>query len=154
MIRILQYAVTAAEPIIDPFSKLNPERLTTVEATRGNQINICFLSTCKAYYVEGKRFFWSSNTFTFTTPEALRRFADVEFHIRKDIRHINLRIVARYYDDEKRTHRLDTDYHPDMSKPASLKVIPRHKDPASMSRSGFVSVVFIFRISDTTGSDR
>lgn len=150
MIRILQYAVTAEQPIIDPLSKLSQERLTIEEAARGNQINICFLATCKAYYVEGKRLFWACNTFTFTTPEALRRFADVDFNIRKDIRHITLRVVARYYDDEKRTHRLDTDYHPDMSKSAPLKVIPRHRDPASMSRYGFVRLFASSLISGIT----
>lgn len=139
VLRIMEYALIAEDVIIDPLSRLNPEILTIAEAKRGNQIAIGFLATCKAYNVEGRRIFWAHNIFTFTSPESLRRFADLQYHFRKSIRHINLRIVARYFDDEKRTHRMDSDYHPDITKSQSLKVVQRAKDPASMSRSGFVS---------------
>lgn len=139
VLRIVEYALIADDVIIDPLSKVNPELLTTVEAKRGPQIAIGFLATCKAYHVEGRRIFWARNTFTFTSPESLRRFTDLQYQFRKGIQHVNLRIVARYYDDEKRPHRMESDYHPDITKSQSLKVVHRVKDPASMSRSGFVS---------------
>lgn len=139
ILRIMEYALIARDPIIDPLSKATAEHLTTVEARRAPQTAIGFLTTCKAYNVEGKRIFWAYNTFTFTSPETLRRFVDLPYQFRKSIQHINLRIIARYYDDEQRTHRMDPDYHPDVTKSQSLKVVPRAKDPASMSRSGFVS---------------
>ena len=59
--------------------------------------------------------------------------------MRKGIESITLRIVARYYDDEKRRHRLSQDYHPELFKSQALKVIPRVKDESSMARKGFHS---------------
>lgn len=143
VLRIMQFALVAKDPILDPFCKLNPEHTTPAEAKRGPQIAINLLATCRDYQAEGTRIFWAENTFTFTTPEALRRFADLQFTFRKDIAHINLRIIARYYDDERRTHRIDNDYHPDLAKSQSLKVVPRTRDPSSMSRPGFVSRILI-----------
>lgn len=139
ILRIMEYALTAKDPIIDPLLKLEPENLTVAEAKRGPQIAISLLSTCKAYNVDGKRIFWSGNTFTFTSPESLRRFADLAPQFRAGIHHINLRIVARYYDDEKRPHRLDPDYHPDIQRSQNLRVIQRTREPNSMARAGFVS---------------
>lgn len=139
VLRIMEYALIAKDPIMDPLSKLNPDHLTAAEAKAGPQTAIGFLATCKAYNVEGKRIFWAHNSFTFTSPESLRQFTDLQYHFRQEIRHISLRIVARYYDDEKRTHRMDPDYHPDITKSQALKVVQRSKEPASMSRAGFVS---------------
>ncbi|KAF3766985.1 hypothetical protein M406DRAFT_355424 [Cryphonectria parasitica EP155] len=139
ILRIMQFALLAQEPIIDPLCRLTMEHLTAAELRRAPQTAIGFLATCKTYHFEGTRIFWSRNTFTFTSPEALRRFADLQPQFRNDIRHINLRIVAHYYDDEKRTHRIGADYHPDLNKSQSLKVAYRPRDPASMSRTGFRS---------------
>lgn len=153
VLRIMEYALIAEDVIIDPLSKLNPEVLTISETKRGAQIAIGFLATCKAYSVEGRRIFWAHNIFTFTSPEALRRFADLPYQFRRGMRHINLRVVARYFDDEKRTHRMDSDYHPDITKSQSLKIVQRTKDPASMSRSGFVSFLTTI-IAIFSGSER
>lgn len=139
ILRIMEYALVARDPIIDPLSKVIPENLTVTEAKRGPQIAIGFLATCKAYNTEGKRFFWTKNIFTFTTPETLRRFADVQNTVRNTVRHINLRIIARYYDDEQRVHKIDSEYHPSFNSSKTLQVIQRHRDPGSLSRSGFVS---------------
>lgn len=139
ILRIMEYALVAKDPIIDPLSKLNPETLTVAEAKRGPQIAIGLLATCKAYNIEAKRFFWTRNVFTFTSPEALRKFADLQDPIRNTVRHINLRIIARYYDDVQRVHKIEPDYHPSFTLPKTLHVIPRHQEPGSLSRSGFVS---------------
>lgn len=141
VLRIMEYALVAKDPIIDPLSEMNHENLTSAEVKRGPQIAINLLSTCKAYNVDGKRIFWSQNNFTFTSPEALRRFADLSYQFRTGIRHITLRIVARYYDDEKRPHRIDPDYHPDILRSQNLRVIQRVREPNSMARAGFVSQV-------------
>lgn len=145
ILRIMEYALITRDPIIDPLSKPDHENLTIAEVKRGPQIAINLLATCKAYNVDGKRIFWSQNTFTFTSPEALHRFADLPFQYRTSIRHITLRIVARYYDDEKRSHRIDPDYHPDILRSQSLRVTQRVRDPNSMARAGFVSrILFPF----------
>lgn len=81
----------------------------------------------------------TKNKFSFTSPAALRKFSELDFDLRKGIESINLRIVARYYDDEKRRHRLSQDYHPELTKPQALKVIPRVRDDSSMARKGFHS---------------
>lgn len=138
LLRIVEYSLVAKDPIIDPLSKRTPETLTVLEAKRGPQVAIGFLATCKAFKVEGTRFFWTKNVFTFTSPETLRRFADLDEPLRQTVRHINLRIIARYYDDEQRNHKVD-DYHPSLQGSRSLQVIRRHREPDSLSRSGFVS---------------
>lgn len=139
ILRIMECALVARDPIVDPLSKISPETLTVAEAKRGPQVAIGFLATCKAYHTEGKRFFWTKNVFTFTSPETLHRFADLRDSVRSTVRHINLRIIARYYDDEQRVHRMDAEYHPSFSSSKTLQVIQRHRDPCNLSRSGFVS---------------
>lgn len=138
ILRIMEYALYSAEPIIDPLCKLTNETLTVAEAKRGPQIAFGFLATCKAYRVEGKRFFWTRNIFTFTSPEALRRFADLDESLRQSVRRINLRVIARYYDDEERDHKV-TNYHSCFKKAQSLPIIRRHKEANRLARSGFVS---------------
>lgn len=139
LLRIMEYSLVARDPIIDPLSKLTPGTLTTDEAKRDPQIAIGFLATCKAYSVEGKRFFWTRNVFTFTSPETLRRFADLDEPLRLTVRHVNLRIIARFYDDEQRTHKMEPDYHPQLNAAKPLQVTLRHREPDSLSRTGFVS---------------
>ncbi|CAN8102621.1 unnamed protein product [Discula destructiva] len=136
ILRIMDFSLLAKDPIIDPLSKINNEALTVEEAKRGPQIAIGFLATSKAYSVEGKRSFWTNNVFTFTSPDALRRFADLEEPLRRTVRHVNLRIIGRYYDDELREHRV-LDFHPRYSATKPLIIIQRHKDPNSLSRPGF-----------------
>ncbi|KAK7729108.1 hypothetical protein SLS53_009323 [Cytospora paraplurivora] len=137
VLRIMHYALVADSPIIDPLSKLDPENLTVSEAKGGPQIAIGFLATSKAYYIEGKQVLWSNNSFVFTSPEALRKFSELGFQYRKTIASVTLRIIARYYDDEKRRHRLTPDYHPELTKSQSLKIVSRTKDQDSMARKGF-----------------
>ncbi|PWI64275.1 hypothetical protein PCL_11307 [Purpureocillium lilacinum] len=46
ILRILRFALTGAQPIIDPLSPTTSEHLTEQEKARGNQIAIHFLATC------------------------------------------------------------------------------------------------------------
>lgn len=137
ILRIMHYALISDGPIIDPLSKLDTESLTVSEAKRGPQIAIGFLATNRAYYVEGKNMLWSNNTFVFTSPPSLRKFSELDFQYRKNIEFVTLRIIARYYDDERRRHRISQDYHPEFTKSQSLKVVTRTKDQDSMARKGF-----------------
>lgn len=101
---ILELAMTSDHPIVDPLSKLTQEHMEAKEFSRGNQIAIGFLATCKAYYVEGTRFLWEKNTFVFTSHHALRRFSTLPLLFRESVKTVTLRIIARFYDDEKRNH--------------------------------------------------
>ncbi|EMR63750.1 hypothetical protein UCREL1_9294 [Eutypa lata UCREL1] len=123
-------------PIVDPLSKVRRDRLLVREKTKSNQIAIHFLATCRAYYVEGTGFLWNNNNFIFTTPEALRNFAEVPLIHRLTVRSVNFRIIAKFYDDEDRTHNLPSSYHPDFKKPKRLMVHKRPKDHA-LARRGF-----------------
>ncbi|KAL3955500.1 hypothetical protein ACCO45_011063 [Purpureocillium lilacinum] len=67
ILRILKFALTSAQSIIDPLSPATSDHLTEREKTRGNQIAIHFLATCRALHVEGTRYLWECNEFTFTT---------------------------------------------------------------------------------------
>ncbi|KAL2875441.1 hypothetical protein SGCOL_009352 [Colletotrichum sp. CLE4] len=136
LLRILNYSMTSKDTIIDPLSKLTRENLTAEEKSRGNQVAIHFLATCKAMHDEGSRMFWSQNTFTFTTPQAVKNFAELDFGFRKDIKHVNFRIVAQFYDDKKRKHKLERSYHPSLKSDIILRTIPRVKE-RSYARGGF-----------------
>lgn len=136
LLKILSFAVTSPHPIIDPLCKTMTEHLTTQEKARTNQISIHFLATCKAYHSEGTKLLWTNNDFLFTTPTALKNFAEVPALYRHQINSVTLRVVAKYYDDEERTHRLSTTYHPDFKKPWKLRVQMRPKEP-TMARRGF-----------------
>ncbi|KXJ88279.1 hypothetical protein Micbo1qcDRAFT_138668 [Microdochium bolleyi] len=136
-LKILSFAVTSPHPIINPLCKVTTtEHLTTQEKAQGNQISIHFLATCKAYHSEGIKLLWTNNDFLFTSPLALKNFTEVPSQFRHQIKSITLRIVARYYDDEERTHRLPASYHPDFKKPWKLRVQMRPKEP-TMARRGF-----------------
>ncbi|KAK2592418.1 hypothetical protein QQS21_009870 [Conoideocrella luteorostrata] len=136
ILRILKFAMQSPHAIIDPLSRLTPENLSDKEKSRGNQIAIHFLVTCKALHAEGSRYLWTSNNFTFTTPDALRYFSELSPIYRNKITQVNLRIIARYYDDQRRKHRLDRGYHSDLKKDQLLKVRMRPKEP-SLIRGGF-----------------
>ncbi|KAF7558394.1 hypothetical protein G7046_g5764 [Stylonectria norvegica] len=137
LLRILMFAVKSPHPIIDPLAPLTSENLTLEEYSRGNQVAIHFLATCKSMHLEGTRYFWESNSFTFTTPQAIRNFADLPFKFRESIRDVNFRVVARYYDDQKsRKHRLERSYHPDLKKDELLRVQLRPKE-TPLIRGGF-----------------
>ncbi|EOO01156.1 hypothetical protein UCRPA7_3372 [Phaeoacremonium minimum UCRPA7] len=137
LLRILHYSLTSRDAIIDPLSKSKAENLTPYEKSRGNQVAIHFLATCKAFHIEGTRIFWENNSFVFTTPEALRNFAEVDAGLRKTVKHVNLRIIARYFDDEKRPHKLGREYHTTLKKDVALKVTPRIKENQTLARKGF-----------------
>jgi hypothetical protein len=136
LLRVLTYAVTSDYPIIDPLCKLRPENITSKEKHRGNQLAIHFLVTCKAMHTEGTRLLWSQNTFTFTRPENLRSFAQLDASFRKTIRHINLRIIVQFYDDRKRTHLLDRHYHSSLRKAVNLPIKTRINEE-TYARGGF-----------------
>lgn len=136
---ILEYAMTSKYPIIDPLCKSSRDSMTPAEKTRSNQIAIGFLATCKAYLVEGSRFLWSNNKFVFTNHHALRSFSNLNFDLRKGVKHITLRIIARYYDDEERQHVApypSSEYAHE--KTINLRVIPRAREE-NLARRGFRS---------------
>jgi hypothetical protein len=138
ILKVLFYAVSSKNPIIDPLCKAKKDHRTTTENNRANQIAIHFLATSKAYYVEGKKYLWSNNRFIFTTVQAVKAFADVGLQYRETVREANFRIVARFYDDENRTHKLPRDHHSDLTKPIRLRVTKRAKEP-TLARRGFRS---------------
>lgn len=134
--RILKFAMTSSHPIIDPLSPLTAENLTDWERVRGNQIAIHFLATCKSLHAEGTRYLWECNDFVFTTPQALRHFSELQPSLRQKIGRVTLRIIARYYDDQRRKHKLDRCYHADLKKDQLLKVHLRPKE-TPLVRGGF-----------------
>ncbi|KAG6130634.1 hypothetical protein E4U38_004343 [Claviceps purpurea] len=136
ILRILKYVTQSPYPIIDPLSRSTPEHLTEIERSRGSQIAIHILATCRALHAEGTRYLWESNTFVFTTPEALHRFAELSPKYRNKITSVTLRVIARYYDDCNETYRLDGTYHPDLKTHQVLKVHMRPKEPRPI-RGGF-----------------
>ncbi|KAG6054618.1 hypothetical protein E4U17_003646 [Claviceps sp. LM77 group G4] len=138
ILRILKYVTQSPYPIIDPLSRSTPEHLTEIERSRDSQIAIHFLATCRALHAEGTRYLWESNTFVFTTPEALHRFAELSPKYRNKITSVTLRVIARYYDDCNGTYRLDATYHPDLKTHQELKVHVRPKEPRPI-RGGFRS---------------
>lgn len=137
ILRILKFAMQSPHPIVDPLSPLTPENMTDKEKGRGNQIAIHFLATCRALNLEGTRYLWNSNQFTFTSPQAVVNFAELPFHFRQNINHVNFRIIARYYDDiRSRRHKLDKCYHADVKKDQVLKVQLRPTE-SPLIRGGF-----------------
>ncbi len=70
------------------------------------------LAVCKAYHDDGRKLFFS-NEFVFTQVAALENFALVSRELRSTIKHVTLRVVGKYYDDEP-TKRdiLHHSYHP------------------------------------------
>ncbi|KAK4226748.1 hypothetical protein QBC38DRAFT_219311 [Podospora fimiseda] len=143
-LRILEYAMTSDFPIIDPLCKLDQESITSEEKKRGNQIAIGFLSTCRAYHVEGTEFLWSNNTFIFTSHSALRTFANVDLQYRRNIKHITMRIIAKYYDDdEDRRHIAPHPVHePSRSRTMHIPTHIRTKED-TMARRGFKSYTWL-----------
>ncbi|CAH0033646.1 unnamed protein product [Clonostachys rhizophaga] len=129
ILKILKFALTSQYPIIDPLSFLTSANLTDKEKSRGNQVAIHFLATCKALRVEGLRIFWTSNDFVFTTPQAVRQFAELDSRYRTPITHVTFRVIAKYYDDNpNRKHSLESTYHHSMSRQSKLKVHVRPRE--------------------------
>lgn len=128
--------MTSSHSIVDPLCKVKQERLLVKEKAKGHQLAIHFLATCKAYYIEGNKFLWSNNSFVFTTPEALRNFSEVDLKFRQQIKEVNFRLIARFYDDEERTHKINRHHHPDIKKSVSMNVQKRPKE-SPLNRRGF-----------------
>ncbi|TGJ80873.1 hypothetical protein E0Z10_g7890 [Xylaria hypoxylon] len=135
-LRVLSYALTSPHPIIDPLCKSRPERMLVHEKSKLNSIAIHFLATCRAYRFEGTRFLWSNNTFLFTSPASLRHFAELDSAYRHEVRHVTFRLIAKFYDDEDRVHRLPTSYHPNLKASIKLTVHRRPKEN-TLARRGF-----------------
>lgn len=136
LLRVLCYALTSPHPIVDPLCKSRPERMLPREKLKRNNIAIHFLATCRAYQTEGTKFLWSNNTFIFTSPSSLRQFAELDLSYRQKVRHVTFRLVARFYDDEDRVHRLPTSYHPSLKSSVKLAVQRRPKEK-TLARGGF-----------------
>ncbi|KAI0799088.1 hypothetical protein GGR55DRAFT_670821 [Xylaria sp. FL0064] len=135
-LRVLSYALTSPYPIVDPLCKSRPERMLAREKGKKNNIAIHFLATCQAYRYEGTRFLWSNNTFLFTSPASLKHFAELDFVYRRQVRHVTFRLIARFYDDEDRVHRLPASYHPNLKSSIKLAVQRRPKEK-TLARRGF-----------------
>jgi hypothetical protein len=138
LLRILGFSLGSDYPIIDPLSKRKPENLTLEEKNRGNELAIGFLATSRVFHVEGTRALWANNTFIFTSHEALRNFSNLAFDIRKNIKHVNLRIIAKYFDDCQREFRIPRSYHPNLKRDVPTKVHPR-VESGNLVRNGFRS---------------
>ncbi|KAK0721987.1 hypothetical protein B0T26DRAFT_749454 [Lasiosphaeria miniovina] len=138
-LQILEYAMTSEYPIVDPLCVSDSANTTSLEKARGNQIAIGFLVTCRAYLVEGTQYLWNKNTFVFTSHVALRNFSNLSLDFRKNIKHVNFRIIARYYDDEKRTHSMSQG---GSRKSVKLKVNQRVKEH-NLARRGFRSYTWM-----------
>ncbi|KAI1850011.1 hypothetical protein JX265_003383 [Neoarthrinium moseri] len=138
ILKVLSYAMTSSYPIIDPLCKSKKENRTAIENGRSNQIAIHFLATCKAYHTEGTKHLWSNNRFTFTTVQAVKMFSEVDLRYRQLVREANFRIIAKFYDDDNRVHKLSRDHHPMMTKPIRLRVSKRAREP-TLARRGFRS---------------
>ncbi|KAI8628341.1 hypothetical protein F5Y19DRAFT_148800 [Xylariaceae sp. FL1651] len=135
-LRVLSYALTSPQPIVDPLCKSRSERLLAREKSKPHNLAINFLSTCRAYYVEGVKFLWSNNSFVFTSPATLRNFAELDSVYRQKVQHVTFRLIARFYDDEDRVHRLPRTYHPDLKTSVKLAVQRRPKEN-TLARRGF-----------------
>ncbi|KAI1431861.1 hypothetical protein GGR50DRAFT_34960 [Xylaria sp. CBS 124048] len=135
LLRILSYAMTSPHPIVDPLCKSQPERMTAREKAKHN-IAINFLATCRAYHYEGTQFLWTNNTFVFTSPVTLAHFSELDFRYRQQIKHVTFRLIAKFYDDEDRVHRLPRSYHPDLRTSIKL-VVQRRPKEKTLARGGF-----------------
>lgn len=136
MLNILRFAMQSSKAIVDPLSHTNPDTVSTKEKTSGNQIAIHFLATCKALHTEGTRYLWELNDFVFTSPEALHQFGELNLKYRQKIKHVTLRIVARYYEDQRRPLKFDKDYHASLKSDPWLKIALRPKE-SILVRGGF-----------------
>lgn len=128
--------MTSPHPIVDPLSPVTRENISDVEKARRNQIAIHFLSTCSAMYTEGTKYLWEYNRFVFTSPQALRHFGELNTQFRHPIQSITLRVIARYYDDQRRRHKLDSSYHSDLKRDQPLRVHMRPRE-SLLVRGGF-----------------
>lgn len=140
LLKVVEFALTSSSTIIDPLSPSVPENLTDHEKSSGNQIAIHLLATCRTLYVEGKRILWERNEFTFTTPETVINFGELNVDLRANIKHVNFRIIAHYFDDERRKfrHKLSRSYHPELGSKQALQIAIRPKE-SPMNRGGFRS---------------
>jgi hypothetical protein len=135
MLRVLKYALTSKYPIVDPVSKTCNENITEDEKDRPNQIAIHFLTTSRAFNVEGKQVLWGNNTFVFTTPQAVLNFSLLPLEFRQNVKQVTFRVIAQYYDDVKRQHYLNRYYHPDVKRRIRLRTMQRPND--RLERGGF-----------------
>ncbi|KAL3954471.1 hypothetical protein ACCO45_010034 [Purpureocillium lilacinum] len=113
--RILRFALTGAQPIVDPLSPTTSEHLTEQEKARGNQIAIHFLATCRAL------------------PPPLR---GTEPQLSSQNNQHPPSHVAHYFDDQRRKHKLKRDYHEDLKGDVNLKVQMRPQE-TPIVRGGF-----------------
>ncbi|KAK0643234.1 hypothetical protein B0T16DRAFT_391791 [Cercophora newfieldiana] len=138
-LKILSYSLISSFPIIDPLSKHTKESMTAEERARGNQIAIGFLATCKAYHTEGLRYLWGRNEFVFTSHYALRNFANLSLEHRKVVKFINIRIIAKYYDDARRVRTAKSNV---PGRKITIKTAARlHENP--LARKGYKSYTWL-----------
>ncbi|KAF4620196.1 hypothetical protein G7Y89_g14626 [Cudoniella acicularis] len=130
ILRIMKYALQNGTPIIDPFFPLDKCNITKEERSNRKNINIAFLSTCRAFKEEGTRLIIANNDFIFTQLAALQNFARYRAKERSTIKHVTFRIIGRYYDDTagKKDFGGYIKYHPNVNK----LILPVHARPQGM----------------------
>lgn len=138
IVMIIEYAMTSEHPVIDPLSKSKPDAITADEKKRSPQLAIGFIATCKAYNEEATKYLWSNNTFVFTSHLTLQHFSTLDLEHRRGVKHITMRIIARYYDDEDRGHTAPYPAWSSSQRSINLRVVRRPKE-SSMARRGFRS---------------
>ncbi|KAK1825929.1 hypothetical protein QBC39DRAFT_365595 [Podospora conica] len=135
---IVGYAMSSDHPIIDPLMPLDGSKLTPQERKWSkNQIAFGCLAACRAFHQEGTKTFWASNTFVFTTHQALRNLGILDLAIRNTICSTTLRIVAQYYDDQRKIRRYNSAL-PGFPK-VRIQPIQRVADHTTLGRRGFKS---------------
>ncbi|KAK4188769.1 hypothetical protein QBC35DRAFT_185539 [Podospora australis] len=138
MVMIIKYAMTSNYPIIDPLFKSNANAMTAPEKNRPPQLAVGFLATCSAFNAEATRYLWSNNMFVFTSHLALQNFSNLDLKYRRGIKHITMRIIARYYDDEDHVRKAPFPSWSTTRETIRLRVIRRFKE-STMARRGFRS---------------
>ncbi|KAL8404816.1 hypothetical protein RB594_009624 [Gaeumannomyces avenae] len=126
-LRIIEFAMISPDPIIDPLTKPDNRSITAKEARAKSGLAIGLMAVSRAFRVEATKVLWSRNTFIFTTPEALLGMASLSLEIRSQIKHINLRIIARFYKDDNRPLSLPKRDHPNLPKALNLPINERPK---------------------------
>ncbi|KAK4146044.1 uncharacterized protein C8A04DRAFT_26206 [Dichotomopilus funicola] len=88
--RIMEFDLISDKPIINPLHHKEPEK---------NTFNLALFATSRGFHARSNAIFWGKNTFTFTNPAAVTHFATLPLRFRALIKHVELRIVARFYAD-------------------------------------------------------
>ncbi|KAF7867128.1 uncharacterized protein EAF02_009914 [Botrytis sinoallii] len=99
-LRIIRFALQLAPPIIDPGVKILKSNVTEMEHAEQKKLPVQFLRLSKFFYNDGKRTFFVDNRFIFTQVSSLKWFVSTHPRSCAQLKHLELRIVGKYYDDQ------------------------------------------------------